>query len=273
MYELRDTDFEKIRRLVYEQSGINLHEGKRELVKARLDKRLRQGNFKSFADYYRYVTTEEGVSELVTMIDSLSTNLTSFFREDSHFQKLREIVPKMIKTADKGHSMPKLRLWSAGCSTGEEPYSIAITLSELVKGNNIDVKILATDISTKVLKSAVNGIYPKEKVKNIPPQLLRRYFQIGQKDWNGYYRIKKELRDIVKFMRFNLMEDLQSSSAFDVIFCRNVMIYFDKITQNKLVNRFYTYLRKGGYLFTGHSESLTGLTHKFKYVEPSVYYK
>jgi chemotaxis protein methyltransferase CheR len=248
VYELKDSDFEKIRRLVYEQCGINLHKGKKGLVKARLGKRLMQGNFKSFADYYRYVTTEEGVSEFVTMIDSLSTNLTSFFREDS-------------------------QVWSAGCSTGEEPYSIAILLSELVNRNNIDMKILATDISTKVLKTAVNGIYPKERTKNIPVQLLRKYFQIGQKGWDGHYRVKRELRDIVKFMRFNLMEPPPSNDIFDVIFCRNVMIYFDKGTQNNLVNRFYDCLEQEAYLFIGHSESLTGLTHRFKYIEPSVYRK
>ena len=273
VYELKDSDFEKIRRLVYEQCGINLHKGKKGLVKARLGKRLMQGNFKSFADYYRYVTTKEGVSEFVAMIDSLSTNLTSFFREDSHFQKLREIVPNMIKTANNGHCRPKLRVWSAGCSTGEEPYSIAILLSELVNRNNIDMKILATDISTKVLKTAVNGIYPKERTKNIPVQLLRKYFQIGQKGWDGHYRVKRELRDIVKFMRFNLMEPPPSNDIFDVIFCRNVMIYFDKGTQNNLVNRFYDCLEQEAYLFIGHSESLTGLTHRFKYIEPSVYRK
>ena len=135
------------------------------------------------------------------------------------------------------------------------------------------MKILATDISTKVLKTAVDGIYPKERVKNIPAQLLRKYFQIGQKAWSGHYRVKRELRDIVKFMRFNLMEDLQSNNIFDVIFCRNVMIYFDKVTQNNLVNRFYDRLKKGGYLFIGHSESLTGLTHRFKFIEPSIYRK
>ena len=273
VYELKDTDFEKIRRLVYEQCGINLHEGKKELVKARLGKRLRQGNFKSFADYYRYVTTEEGVSEFVAMIDSLSTNLTSFFREDSHFRKLSEIVPNIIKTTNNGHRRLKLRVWSAGCSTGEEPYSIAIILSELVNGNNIDMKILATDISTKVLKTAVDGIYPKERVKNIPAQLLRKYFQVGQKAWSGHYRVKRELRDIVKFMRFNLMKDPQFNDDFEIIFCRNVMIYFDRVTQNNLVNRFYDRLKKGGYLFIGHSESLTGLTHRFKFIEPSIYRK
>ena len=273
LYELKDSDFQKISRLVYEKCGINLHEGKKGLVNARLSKRLMQGNFKSFSDYYNYVTTEEGISEFVTMIDSLSTNLTSFFREDTHFQKLREIVPNMIKTANNGHSKPKLRVWSAGCSTGEEPYSIAIVLNELIDGNNIDMKILATDISTKVLKTATNGIYTNEKTKNIPAQLLKKYFQIGQKGWNGHYRVKKELRDIVKFMRFNLMESPPSKDIFDVIFCRNVMIYFDKATQNNLVNRFYDCLKQGAYLFIGHSEGLTGLKHRFKYIEPSVYRK
>jgi chemotaxis protein methyltransferase CheR len=272
--ELKDIDFVKIRSLVYEQCGINLHEGKKELVKARLNKRLKQGNFNSFADYYHYVTTDEGVSELVTMIDSLSTNLTSFFREDSHFQKLREIVPNMIGTTNNGRRVSKLRLWSAGCSTGEEPYSIAIVLSEIINGNNrVDMKILATDISTKVLQTAVNSIYPKERIKNIPAHLLKKYFQIGQKDWRGHYRVKKDLRDIVKFKRFNLMEPQPLNEIFDVIFCRNVMIYFDKATQNNLVNRFYNCLKQGAYLFVGHSESLTGLTHRFRYIEPSIYRK
>ena len=272
--ELKDIDFGKIRSLVYEQCGINLHEGKKELVKARLNKRLKQGNFNSFADYYHFVTTDEGVSELVTMIDSLSTNLTSFFRENSHFQKLREIVPNMTGTTNNGRRVSKLRVWSAGCSTGEEPYSIAIVLSEIINGNNnVDMKILATDISTKVLQTAVNSIYPKERTKNIPAHLLKKYFQVGQKDWRGHYRVKKDLRNIVKFKRFNLMEPQPLNEIFDVIFCRNVMIYFDKATQNKLVNRFYNCLKQGAYLFVGHSESLTGLTHRFRYIEPSIYRK
>jgi chemotaxis protein methyltransferase CheR len=206
------------------------------------------------------------------MIDSLSTNLTSFFREDSHFQKLREIVPDMIR-ADNDRYINKLRVWSAGCSTGEEAYSIAILLSELTNGKNIEMKILATDISTKVLQTAANSIYPEEKIKNIPVHLLKKYFQIGQKGWSGHYRVKKELRDIVKFMRFNLMKPMPLNEIFDVIFCRNVMIYFDKDTQNNLVNKFYNCLKQGAYLFIGHSESLTGLTHRFRYIEPSIYRK
>jgi len=269
VYELRDIDFEKISQLVYKQCGINLHEGKKELVKARLGKRLKEGNFKSFADYHRYVTTEEGINELVAMIDSLSTNLTSFFREERHFYKLHEILPEITGSSSRG----RLRVWCAGCSTGEEPYSLAMTLKEVLNGRGADLKIMATDISTMVLRTAAVGIYSVDRVKKIPQPLLRKYFQIGQGKWQGNYRVKKDLRNMVEFMRFNLMEKPSFAEPFDVIFCRNVMIYFDKETQNGLVDRFYNGLKEGGYLFVGHSESLTGLTHRFKYVEPSVYRK
>ncbi len=267
--ELRDVDFEKIRRLVYDLCGINLHDGKKALVKSRLNKRLTEGGFGSFSKYYKYVTTKEGADELITMIDSLSTNLTSFFREEAHFRKLVEIVPDMVKSRSRGG----FRIWCAGCSTGEEPYSIAITLKEVLNGQGADCKILATDISTKVLRTAMTGIYSDERVKTIPKTLLRAYFQIGQGSSNGQYRVKKELRDMVEFTRFNLMDTVSFDKVFDVIFCRNVMIYFDKETQGKLINRFYNCLGEDGWLFIGHSESLTGLNHSFKYVEPSVYRK
>ncbi len=272
-YELRDIDFEKISRLVYEQCGINLHAGKKELVKARLSKRLREGKIKSFADYYRHVTTKEGMDELVTMLDSISTNLTSFFREQSHFRKLQEIVPVMVGMSNGGPPVSKLKAWSAGCSTGEEPYSLAMTIKEITDDRVIDLKILATDISTRVLKTAADGVYSRDKIKNIPPLLLRKYFQVGQNQWKGYYRVKRELRDTIQFRRFNLMETLSAEGLFDIIFCRNVMIYFDKETQGALIDRFYGCLKKGGYFFVGHSESLTGLRQQFQYIEPSVYRK
>lgn len=276
MIELSNVDFEKIRGLVYKQSGINLHAGKKELVKARLGKRLRDGNFRSFAEYFRFVTTKEGTDELIVMIDSISTNLTSFFREDSHFHRLRQVVPEMMKAADNGRCVPNLRIWSAGCSTGEEPYSLSIALKEIIKNRNSNLKILATDISTTTLRAAVAGVYPKEKTKKIPPLLLRKYFQIGQGSWNGYYRVKKDLKDSVEFMKFNLMETPAFhafNDSFDIIFCRNVMIYFDKETQAGLIRRFYDCLKEKGYLFIGHSESLTGLNHRLDYIEPSVYRK
>lgn len=267
-YELGAVDFERISKLVYEHCGINLHDGKRELVKARLGKRLREGNFKSFAEYYRFVTSQEGTDELIEMIDSISTNLTYFFREEGHFETLRRILAGLQGRA--AGRQASFKVWSAGCSTGEEPYSLAMTLKESWPGA---FKVVATDISTRVLRVAREGIYPEEKITKIPLPLLRKYFQIGSGRWAGNYRVKKELREAVDFMRFNLMDKPPADFAFDAIFCRNVMIYFDKHTQAGLINRFHSCLNKGGYLFVGHSESLTGLDHAFKYVEPSVYRK
>jgi chemotaxis protein methyltransferase CheR len=267
--ELQDIDYERISRLVYEQCGINLHEGKKELVKARLSKRLKEGQFKSFGDYYRYVITHEGTEELICMIDSLSTNVTYFFREESHLQTLRQLIPDLSSNGRTG----KLRLWSAGCSTGEEPYSIAMTVMESINSLTTDVKITATDISTRVLRTAIEGIFHRDKVKNVSDGLLRKYFQKGSGQFEDHYRIKKSIREMVQFSRFNLMDIPPSSYRFDIIFCRNVMIYFDKETQGALVDRFCDCLSQGGYLFIGHSESLTGLKHNLKYIKPSVYRK
>ncbi len=270
-FELKSSDFEKISRLVYEQCGIHLHEGKKELVKARLSKRLRAGNYVSFSDYYRYVTTQEGQDELIAMIDSISTNLTSFFREESHFVRLRQIITALIEKA--GHRKITFRVWSAGCSTGEEPYTLAITIREAAGQYPFDASILATDISTKVLRIAETGVYARDRVKSIAVPFLKKYFQMGTGKSEGHVRVKNDLKSIVSFQRFNLMESFPSQNQFDVIFCRNVMIYFDKKTQNILVNKFYETLKSGGYFFVGHSESLTGLKHPFNYVEPSVYLK
>ncbi len=272
-FELKNSDFEKISRLVYEQCGIYLHEGKKELVKARLGKRLRAGNYKSFTDYYHYVTTEEGTEELISMLDSISTNLTSFFREESHFVRLRHIILSIVEKLENRGSINTFKIWSAGCSTGEEPYTLAITFSETVGQKPLEATILATDISTKVLKIAESGIYAHEKTKGIAQPYLKKYFQVGTGQSEGYVRIKKELKKMITFQRFNLMDRFPAHNHFDVIFCRNVMIYFDKQTQNILVNKFYDSLKSGGYFFVGHSESLTGLKHQFNYIEPSVYRK
>ena len=272
-FELKNSDFEKISRLVYEQCGIFLHEGKKELVKARLSKRLRAGGYKSFTDYYHYVTTEEGTEELISMIDSISTNLTSFFREESHFVRLRHILMSVLEKSGHRESKNSFKIWSAGCSTGEEPYTLAITVTEAVGQKPLETSILATDISTKVLRIAENGIYAQDRTKGIAPPILKKYFQVGTGQSEGYVRIKSDLKKMITFQRFNLMESFHVQNTYDIIFCRNVMIYFDKKTQNVLVNKFYDSLKSGGYFFVGHSESLTGLKHQFNYVEPSVYLK
>ena len=178
-FELTNSEFEKISKLIYEQCGINLHEGKRELVKARLGNRLLEGKYKSFSDYCRYVKTTEGKDELITMIDSISTNLTSFFREESHFVRLRAIVSSILEKAGSPVAIPKINVWSAGCSTGEEPYTMAITIREAAGMRPLDAKILATDISTKVLRVAEAAIYAEERVKKIGASVLGKYFQTG----------------------------------------------------------------------------------------------
>jgi chemotaxis protein methyltransferase CheR len=272
-YELKNSDFEKISKLIYEQCGINLHDGKKELVKARLGKRLRAGNYNSFSDYCHYVTTSEGTDELIAMIDSISTNLTSFFREESHFVRLRLIISSILEKDNCRGYKNRFKIWSAGCSTGEEPYTLAITVKEAVGQKSFEAMILATDISTKVLRMAEAGIYPHEKIKNIATPILKKYFQIGTGQSEGHYRVKNELKSMIDFQRFNLMHKFPAQSQFDIVFCRNVMIYFDKQTQGVLVNKFYDSLNKGGYFFVGHSESLTGLNHQFNYIEPSVYQK
>ena len=272
-YELKNSDFEKISKLIYEQCGINLHEGKRELVKARLGKRLREGNYNSFSNYCHYVTTAEGTDELIAMIDSISTNLTYFFREESHFVRLRSIIASLLGKSNSRGFKDRFKIWSAGCSTGEEPYTLAITVKEAAEQNPFEAAILATDISTKVLRIAEAGIYSHERIKNIATPILKKYFQIGTGDSEGHYRVKNELKRMIDFQRFNLMHKFAAQSHLDIIFCRNVMIYFDKLTQGVLVNKFYDSLHKGGYFFVGHSESLTGLNHQFKYIEPSVYQK
>jgi chemotaxis protein methyltransferase CheR len=268
--DLTDDNFIKFKDLIYNKCGICLHDGKKELVRARLNKRLRQTGIKTFTDYYKYLTQEDNGNELVVMLDAISTNKTSFFREIKHFDFLKENVFPSYAAGDYGR---RLRFWSAACSSGEEPYTLAISLLEYLGQTNFDIKILATDISTKVLGEAQRGVYPEERIEDIPGPLIRSYFQQGQGRQQGYYRVKPNLRNLISFKRFNLMDKFPFNTIFQFIFCRNVMIYFDKKTQERLVNKFHQCLIPGGYLMIGHSESLTGVNHPFKYIQPSVYQK
>jgi chemotaxis protein methyltransferase CheR len=270
--ELTDQDFRRFSALVYEKCGINLHEGKKELVRARLAKRLRETGLKNFNAYYKFVTQGDNGNELVRMLDAISTNLTSFFREEKHFHFLKEVVFPTYVPAEKKPGFCGIRFWSAGCSTGEEPYSLAIWLLEYFgKSPHSDAKILATDISTKVLAQAKRGVYPAARLEKVPGTLVRKYFQRGYGRHEGYFRVKPSLRKLIEFKRFNLMEALPFKETFNLIVCRNVMIYFDKRTQQALVEKFYDVLLAGGYLFIGHSETLTGIEHQFRYVRPSIY--
>ncbi|MDP2799275.1 MAG: protein-glutamate O-methyltransferase [Deltaproteobacteria bacterium] len=270
--DLTDNEFELFSKLIYTKAGINLHTGKKELLRARLAKRLRSSNFHSFREYYDYVLQDKSGEELVQLLDSISTNLTSFFRESKHFQFLAdEALPGLLADKKRGG---KIRIWSAGCSSGEEPYSLVMTILEhKAITPALNLKILATDISTRVLATAEQGIYPEERCKDINSNILKKYFQKGQGRWQGYVQVKPMVRNCIQFMRHNLMEPGPWKEPMDIIFCRNVMIYFDKNTQEKVVNTFYSALGEGGYLFIGHSESLTGTKHAFKYARPTVYQK
>lgn len=273
-FELSEEEFQSFSRLVHKKAGINLHEGKKELLRARLARRIRDGGFKTFGEYYDLIISDKTGDELVALLDSIATNLTSFFRESKHFgfmenQFLPDVINRNVKAPN-----PALRIWSAGCSTGEEPYSIALTVMEYNRiFEDWDFKILATDLSTKVLSIARNGVYKKDQVAGVKPVLLRKYFQIGHGRWEGFYRVKKEIRAMISFRRLNLIEPLPFNRRFDLIFCRNVMIYFDKPTQKELVDKFHQVLTENGVLFIGHSESLSGFKHKFKYLQPTIYQK
>ena len=272
--KLNEDDFAKVSRIVYDHCGINLHDGKKELVRARLAKRLRKGNFKCFADYLDYVLNDNSGVEFSLLIDALSTNLTSFYRESQHFDFLKgELLPALMKRKQAKNCL-KIRGWSAGCSSGEEPYSLAITLLDALEGIvNWDVKILASDISTTILEKAKGGLYEAKRVEPVPGNLKHKYFNMSHQYGDKYYQVNDKLRSAVIFRYVNLMEDWPIGGPIDFIFCRNVMIYFDKPTQQRLVGRFYDLLDQGGMLFTGHSESLTGIDHKFKYVRPTIYAK
>jgi len=273
--QISEQEFGLFRQLIYNKSGINLNPTKRNLLQTRLAKRLRQLKCESFSQYYRYVKNDTTGEELIAMLNAISTNLTKFFREEEHFNYLNNtVLPELISGKHKNGAR-RLRTWSAGCSSGEEAYSLAITiLTHIETTLTWDLKILATDISTDILKKASDGIYEEEKINVMPKNILSEFFLKGDGEYNDYYKVKPVLRNIVTFRRLNLIDETYPfKGRFDFIFCRNVMIYFDKKTQEGIVNRFYNHLEEGGYLFIGHSESLSGVKSSFKYVMPAVYRK
>ena len=269
--EMTDSQFETVSALVKDLCGINLHVGKKELVKARLYKRIRHLGLSSFAEYLAYMRANQA-DELPSLMDMLSTNLTFFFREPQHFQYLESgVIPSLVQQSGRQR---KIRIWSAGCSSGEEPYSIAVTVRRALGAfHDWDVRILATDLSRRVLALAHEGIYPPERLRETSQAFRTEYFRKIQTPQGLQYQVDDAVREKVNFARLNLMERWPMKGPFDVIFCRNVMIYFDKPTQTKLVNRFWDILGHGGVLFIGHSESLAGAKHKFEYVHPTVYRK
>ncbi len=253
-FELSDAEFDRLRQFVHQHTGIALSDTKRELVYGRLARRLRVLGLASFSDYCKLV--ESGQSEeLQELTNAITTNLTSFFRESHHFEQLAGETLAQIARAQPGKR--RLRIWSAGCSTGEEPYSLAIVLREAAeKLRNWDVKILATDIDSNVLATAAAGVYRQDRFEGEPAPRLKRWFSAAA-GRPGFLTASPELKSLITFKRLNLLGEWPMRGPFDVIFCRNVIIYFDKNTQRELFNRMAELQAPGGWLFVGHSgESL-----------------
>ncbi len=269
---LSDKLFKKFSSLVFAQSGIYLNSEKKELLNARLGKRLRKIGFDSFEAYYNYVVNDKSGEEIVQLLDCVSTNFTSFFREKAHFDYLTAtVLPEFLK---KSAAKRRLSFWSAACSSGEEPYTLAIVINDFFINNpGWNCSVLATDLSTRVLNTARNGIYDMNRVASLPPEVLKQNFKKGKGKGEGYVKVKVHIRNMITFQRFNLMHRFAWPEPFQVIFCRNVMIYFNKQTQEELVDKFYSCLEPGGYLFIGHSESLSGIKHSFVRAAPAVYRK
>lgn len=277
---MSDELFQLFARLIYEFAGIHLNDQKKILVVSRLQKRLMLLRLKSFHDYYKLVLEDD--EERIIMLNSITTNTTKFFRENHHFEFLRDtLIPELLQTRQASR---EIRIWSAGCSTGEEPYSIAVTVCEALRDCfhtadpavpycGWDIRILATDISTKVLELAQAGLYEREQIPvGIPPELLQRYFLKGHSSFAGKVKVKAFLKDPIRFRRLNFKESTYPfSKKFDLIFCRNVMIYFDDPMKNHVFHKFHQHLAHDGHLFLGHSETMTASTSMFSPVHITVY--
>jgi chemotaxis protein methyltransferase CheR len=261
--------FNQFRELVYERSGISLGDNKISLVRARIAKRMRHLTLSDYGEYFRFVSNPKNQGEVQELVDAVSTNVTNFYREADHFEFMRKIIKDWVSSG-KRH----LRFWSAACSTGEEPYTIAIEILESIGTNTVNAKILATDINSTVLEKCYLGEYEQDRVEPVPRILLDKYFTRRKIDNKWVYFSGKKLKDMLLCRQINLSAPpFPIKTKLDVIFCRNVMIYFDRYVRTNLVNEFHRLLNPGGYLFVGHAESITGLSKGFDCLQPSVYKK
>lgn len=268
-FEFSDANFELIRKFVTENTGIVLSDIKKDMVYSRLTKRVRKGPYNNFDDFCNAIANGDE-EEQDYLINAITTNLTSFFREMHHFEFLaNEVIPELLKL--NAHSKT-LRIWSAGCSTGEEPYSIAMVLREAIPNiESWDVKILATDLDANVIKQGQSGIYREERIDGLSEARKKRWFRRGKGDNLGNVKVSSELQQMISFKRLNLLQNWPMKGPFDLIFCRNVVIYFDKDTQRVLFKRYFDILRSKGHLFIGHSETLHKVTDDFTLLGHTVY--
>ena len=270
-FRFTEDDFQWLRQAANQHSGIVLADAKRNMIYSRLTKRLRQLNLQSFSEY-RKLLGRSDTSEFGEFINAITTNLTSFFREEHHFEHLAEcVIPELVSQRRRERRM---RVWSAGCSTGEEPYSIAMVLEESLKHHpGWSYDILATDLDTQVLRRAAAGIYAQDRGSNLDESRLKRWFQRGQGCHSGKIRVKPELQRHIRFQQVNLVQPWKVDGPFDVLFCRNVIIYFDKSTQRQLFDKFADSLSPGATVYIGHSETLHQVSERFQLAGKTTYRK
>ncbi len=270
VFEFTDADFQSVRHLVRKNTGISLSEAKRDMVYSRLVRRLRELDIQRFSDYLALIGNDGADDELIQFTNAITTNLTSFFRENHHFEYLAEtLLPELMKTKSAER---KIRIWCCAASTGEEPYSIAMVVNEVIaKSSGWDVKILATDLDTNVLATAEKGVYSIDRVKDISDRRQRRFFLKGSGSHQGYVQVRPELRQLITYKKLNLMDEWPMSGPIDIIFCRNVVIYFNKETQRVLLERFAQLVAPEAHLFMGHSESLSNVSDQFQLLGKTIY--
>ena len=266
---MEDETFDRYRKIIYEKAGISLSGKKRALVRGRVSKRMRALGLSDYGEYLTRVEEDTTGKELTELLDAISTNVTHFFRESAHFEFLENVVSHWM---DEGQT--RFRFWSAACSSGEEPYSMAMVLANAFEGSNIDWKILATDLSKSVLRKAMSATYEKKKLDKIPPDLMSRYFRQNSPNGKTEYTVCRALQDNVVFRQLNLSSPpFPLNGPLDVVFARNVMIYFGTEVRRALLEELHRLLRPQGYLVVGHAESLPGCLDNFQPVRPSVYKK
>lgn len=263
-FHFTDQDFERVRKLIYVHAGINLSEAKKDMVYSRVGRRLRATGLKSFSEYLAYLESNDE-NEWEAFVNSLTTNLTSFFREPHHFPILAEHIRSLKRRRS-------IMLWCCAASTGEEPYTMAMTMVDVFDSYTPPVRILATDLDTHVLEKAQAGVYSMERIEKLPPHILKKFFLKGTGNNAGYVQVRQELRDMITFRQLNLLDDKWPiKGPFDAIFCRNVMIYFDKPTQYNILQKFVPLMHRDALLFAGHSESFQHAADLFRIQGRTVY--
>lgn len=268
-FEFQHADFSALAKLVYEKSGIVLGDHKKNMVYARLTKRLRKLKIETFAQYLSFVRSSTDETEIEHLINAITTNLTRFFREEHHFNHIRDVlIPELVK-----NNQHRIRMWSAACASGQEPYSLAMTAYDaLPSAERFNLKILATDLDTTMLETASRGEYDTAIHKDIPVALRNKYTSISSKDKNTF-TINKNIRNLISFNRLNLMKEWPFKGGFDAVFCRNVLIYFNNEDKKRITNQLIDKLRIGGYLYMGHAESIMNAPASIKNVGPTTYQK